>query len=115
MATEVRLKLKLNYATVQYASLGFNDQRGNGAYELLSSDSDLIVIVDDTVTIPSGLPQGFQCGIMNANALKQSLTPDVVYTTILGTPLANISPDKMVTVGVVTVDDTLLVIGATEV
>lgn len=94
-------------------SLVYNDQRTLGAYSLVAADAGKMVLTDDAITIPSGLGAGFQCAIAQSNVAKQTLTINAAYTTVIGAPEANISPDGILTIGVV--DGTTIIIqGATE-
>jgi hypothetical protein len=153
MATEVRLKLKLKYATVEGAFslddlldvmlsavqdgqmllfdgnsetwynatpsylpqlLQFNDQRGlGGNYTLQASDVGKMVVVDDEITVPDGLPDGFQCAVMNADASPVTLTIDGSHTTVIGNPQASVSANGLITLA--TLDtNTLIIAGQTQ-
>jgi hypothetical protein len=88
-----------------------NDQTG-APYSLLSSDTNSLVIIDDTFTIPTGLPVGFQCSVLNDSGTIETLT--TTGNTVKGNDVAaSISAGGVISL-IVTAADTVLITGEME-
>lgn len=82
-----------------------------GSYTLVSTDTTKHVEIDSGLTIPTGLPIGFNCAVGLNNGTKQPLT--TTGLTVLGDAEANISPDGVITLLIVATN-TVRIGGQTE-
>ena len=79
----------------------------SGAYSLVAGDAGQLVVIDAGLTIPAGLPIGFQCGVFLNNAGAQSL--NTATNTVLGNDAdVNITGGGIIAVAVIATDTILL-------
>ncbi len=91
-------------------TLDINDT-ATGAYTLLSTDGGNLVTIDTGLTIPTGLPVGFQCSVFLDNATLQAIT--TTGLTVKGNANTNISGNGVIGVAIIATD-TVLISGETE-
>jgi hypothetical protein len=79
----------------------------SGAYSLISSDSGKVVVIDNALTIPTGLPIGFHCKVFLNNGVKQTLT--TTGLTVNGNDAnTSISANGVIEVTIIATDTALL-------
>lgn len=84
-----------------------------GSYSLVAADNGKLKTIDNALTIPTGLPVGFQCKVFLDNVAAQTLT--TTGLTVKGNDAnTNISGNGIITLTVIAVD-TILIAGEMEV
>ena len=96
----------LEYYNFMSKSLDLNNAP-TGAYELVASDNGKLVIIDDALTIPTGLPVKFNCTVWLDAVTAKALV--VAGITTKGNDVnTNISSQGIITLGIIAVDTALI-------
>lgn len=108
---EINPDVKLN-GKLTGGRAGINDETAAPYTLVANDDNGSLVRISDTLTIPTGLPVGFNCTVHNTSGTKESL--DTTGLTVEGADAAaNISAGGVVTL-VITATDTVLLSGNME-